>query len=110
MTSGMTTARTGPTLEAASVKSDVAALCLQLLVELSQRHAGMAKMVDSNIYLLRFLGSVPAAEEPKVDDPPESKKRPAAETLVEDAEEEEAEVAPSPKPVNKRKKKKKAAA
>lgn len=38
MTSGRTTPRTGSQLDLRS--TDVAALCLQLLVELSQRHAG----------------------------------------------------------------------
>eukprot|EP00913_Durusdinium_trenchii_P002717 g2515.t1 len=49
--------RTG-SLESSS--SDVAALCLQLLVELSQRHAGMSKIFEKNTYSLRFLGSVPS--------------------------------------------------
>jgi hypothetical protein len=40
MTTGRATARTGSLLETAN--SDVAALCLQLLVELSQRHVRVA--------------------------------------------------------------------
>jgi len=73
MAAGKSTARTGAALEAAAAsRSDVAALCLQLLVELSQRHAGMVKTFDSNIYLLRYLGSAPAAaaiEDDEVDTP-----------------------------------------
>merc|ERR1712151_114902 len=30
------------------------------LMDLSQRHAGMGKTFDSNVYLLRYLGSAPA--------------------------------------------------
>lgn len=56
-----TAARTGAALEAASAsRTDVAALCLQLLVELSQRHASMVKLFDGNAYLLRYLGGAPA--------------------------------------------------
>merc|ERR1712060_730496 len=50
----------GTALEAAATsRTDVAALCLQLLVELSQRHAQMTKTFESNIYLLRYLGMAP---------------------------------------------------
>lgn len=64
MASGKATIRSGTALEAAAAsRSDVAALCLQLLVELSQRHALMAKTFDSNIYLLRYLGSAPEGKE-----------------------------------------------
>lgn len=42
------------TLESA-VRANVPALCLQLLVELTQRHAGMARTFSSNTYLLRYL-------------------------------------------------------
>ncbi|CAJ1347962.1 unnamed protein product, partial [Effrenium voratum] len=58
MSSGRATPRTGSTLDAGN-RADVAALCLQLLVELSQRHAAMSKIFDGNTYLLRFLGSMP---------------------------------------------------
>merc|ERR1719499_2990080 len=62
LSTGKATARTGNAIEAAaSSRSDVAALCLQLLVELSQRHSGMVKTFDQNIYLLRYLGSAPPA-------------------------------------------------
>mmetsp|Transcript_9488 Transcript_9488/g.22533 ORF Transcript_9488/g.22533 Transcript_9488/m.22533 type:complete len:1099 (+) Transcript_9488:75-3371(+) len=64
MSAGRTTERTGTVLEAAAVsRSDVTALCLSLLVELSQRHSTMAKTFESNRYLLRYLGSVPTKEE-----------------------------------------------
>eukprot|EP00929_Paragymnodinium_shiwhaense_P112293 TRINITY_DN80552_c0_g1_i1.p1 TRINITY_DN80552_c0_g1~~TRINITY_DN80552_c0_g1_i1.p1 ORF type:complete len:1002 (+),score=244.88 TRINITY_DN80552_c0_g1_i1:151-3156(+) len=62
MASGKATARTGAALEAAAAsRSDVSALCLQLLVELSQRHSSMSKTFDSNTYLLRYLSSAPSA-------------------------------------------------
>lgn len=63
MTTGRATARTGSLLETAN--SDVAALCLQLLVELSQRHAGMSKIFENNAYSLRFLGSLPRSDPPE---------------------------------------------
>eukprot|EP00933_Yihiella_yeosuensis_P034014 TRINITY_DN27582_c0_g1_i1.p1 TRINITY_DN27582_c0_g1~~TRINITY_DN27582_c0_g1_i1.p1 ORF type:complete len:1035 (-),score=242.32 TRINITY_DN27582_c0_g1_i1:75-3179(-) len=64
LTAGKTSSRTGSSLEsAAAQKSDVAALCLQLLVELSQRHAMISKTFENNTYLLRYLGSAPSAEE-----------------------------------------------
>merc|ERR1712151_1446256 len=60
MSTGKATARTGSSLEqAATARPDVAALALQLLVELSQRHAVMAKTFDNNTYLLRYLGAAP---------------------------------------------------
>uniref|UniRef100_A0A7S4VDS4 Small-subunit processome Utp12 domain-containing protein n=1 Tax=Alexandrium monilatum TaxID=311494 RepID=A0A7S4VDS4_9DINO len=64
MSAGKTTERTGTMLEAAAAsRSDVVALCLGLLVELSQRHSTMAKTFESNRYLLRYLGSMPIKEE-----------------------------------------------
>merc|ERR1712060_246044 len=60
MATGKATPRTGSSLEAAATsRTDVSALCLQLLVELSQRHALMTKTFESNIYLLRYLGMAP---------------------------------------------------
>jgi len=77
MATGKTTARTGAAIEAAAAsRSDVAALCLQLLVELSQRHAGMTKVFDGNIYLLRYLGTpqrVALEDEGAVVEPPQEK-------------------------------------
>mmetsp|Transcript_57770 Transcript_57770/g.161155 ORF Transcript_57770/g.161155 Transcript_57770/m.161155 type:complete len:1040 (-) Transcript_57770:236-3355(-) len=62
MSTGKATPRTGAALEAAATsRSDVAALCLQLLMELSQRHTGMGKTFDSNTYLLRYIGVAPQA-------------------------------------------------
>merc|ERR1740121_287448 len=64
MSSGRSTSRTGSALGAAAAsKSDVAAMCLQLLVELSQRYGAMSKTFDSNIYLLRYLSNSPAGQE-----------------------------------------------
>lgn len=64
MSAGKTTERTGTVLEAAATsRSDVNALALSLLVELSQRHSTMAKTFESNRYLLRYLGSAPTKEE-----------------------------------------------
>merc|ERR1719373_850421 len=64
MASGKLTSRTGTVLEAAAAsRSDVPVLCLQLLVELSQRHAAMAKIFDGNVYLLRYLGVAPQSGE-----------------------------------------------
>lgn len=64
MSTGKRTARTGASLEAAAAsQADVAALCLQLLAELSHRHTGMAKAFDGNRYLLKYLGSAPTAED-----------------------------------------------
>eukprot|EP00448_Togula_jolla_P041448 CAMPEP_0170638888 /NCGR_PEP_ID=MMETSP0224-20130122/39322_1 /TAXON_ID=285029 /ORGANISM="Togula jolla, Strain CCCM 725" /LENGTH=1015 /DNA_ID=CAMNT_0010969139 /DNA_START=3 /DNA_END=3046 /DNA_ORIENTATION=+ len=58
-------ARTGSALEAAAAsRSDVAALCLQLLVELSQRHAAMVKTFSSNLYLLKYLSVAPHESAP----------------------------------------------
>merc|ERR1711862_1073587 len=55
---GVSIERTGAALEvSAASNTDVAAVCLQLLVELTQRHVAMAKIVCSNTYLLRFLGA-----------------------------------------------------
>merc|ERR1740121_1964754 len=69
MSSGRSTARTGSALEAAAAsRSDVAAMCLQLLVELSQRYGAMSKTFDGNIYMLRYLSSSPAGEAPGGDD------------------------------------------
>merc|ERR1711988_1839427 len=69
MSSGKTTARTGNALEAsAASRSDVAALCLQLLVELSQRYGAMSKTFDGNIYMLRYLSNSPS-EQALGDDP-----------------------------------------
>lgn len=60
---GKASSRTGSALDAAvASKSDVSALCLQLLVELSQRHAMVSKTFDTNTYLLRFIGSTPSDE------------------------------------------------
>jgi len=70
MSAGKSTARTGKTLEVAAASgSDVQALCLQLLVELSERHSTMMKAFDNNRYLLRYLGNAPSAstEEPDAD-------------------------------------------
>merc|ERR1712084_175771 len=70
MSAGKATARTGKALEVAAASgSDVQALCLQLLVELSERHSTMMKIFDSNRYLLRYLGNAPSAstEEPAAD-------------------------------------------
>jgi len=122
MTAGRTTARTGSTLDAvAASRSDVAALCLQLLVELSQRHAAMSKIFDSNTYLLRYLGSLPSdsaagealadqnlpqskgaksRKKPKAIEPPTA---PAAEGTAELPPAEEIEAsAPKPKAKKKR--------
>jgi len=71
LSSGKATARTGTALEAAATsRTDVAALCLQLLVELSERHATMAKTFESNRYLLRYLGAAPV--ERQGEEPPEA--------------------------------------
>jgi len=60
MSAGRATARTGSALEAAAAgQSDVASLCLQLLVELSQQHSAIVKTFDQNIYLLRYLRNSP---------------------------------------------------
>eukprot|EP00439_Symbiodinium_sp_Y106_P014289 s7605_g2.t1 len=122
MTAGRTTARTGSTLDAvAASRPDVAALCLQLLVELSQRHAAMSKIFDSNTYLLRYLGSLPSdsaagealadqnlpqskgaksRKKPKAIEPPTA---PAAEGTAELPPAEEIEAsAPKPKAKKKR--------
>jgi len=72
MTAGKATARTEKSsLDAAAASSsDVAALCLQLLVELSQRHATMGKVFNSNSYLLDYLSLAPAeADEGKTQEP-----------------------------------------
>lgn len=62
LSTGKASTRIGSSIEAANAsKSDVASLCLQLLVELTQRHAAMAKTFDSNTYLLRYLSGVPGA-------------------------------------------------
>lgn len=46
MTSGTVSARTGSVLETASAsQTDIAAVSLQLLVELSQRHSGVASLM-----------------------------------------------------------------
>merc|ERR1712176_672554 len=69
MSSGKATSRTGSTLEAAAAsQSDVAALCLQLLVELSQRHAQMSKVFEGNIYTLKYLSLTPGGETEENDD------------------------------------------
>merc|ERR1711920_213394 len=73
MATGKATARTGSALEAAaSSRSDVAALCLQLLVELSQRHAQMSKIFEGNIYLLRYLSNAPPEEAEKEEEEEEA--------------------------------------
>eukprot|EP00928_Gymnodinium_smaydae_P087047 TRINITY_DN7139_c1_g2_i1.p1 TRINITY_DN7139_c1_g2~~TRINITY_DN7139_c1_g2_i1.p1 ORF type:complete len:1025 (+),score=239.88 TRINITY_DN7139_c1_g2_i1:47-3076(+) len=64
LSSGKATARTGTALEAAATaRSDVAALSLQLLVELSQRHTSMVKTFDGNTYLLRYLAAAPQQQQ-----------------------------------------------
>merc|ERR1719253_2536025 len=71
MSSGRTTARTGSALEAAAAsRSDVAAMCLQLLVELSQRYGAMSKTFGGNTYMLRYLSSSPADQAPADEDEP----------------------------------------
>jgi periodic tryptophan protein 2 len=61
LSTGKASARTGNSIEAAGAsRADVASLCLQLLVELTQRHAAMAKTFDGNTYLLRYLSGAPA--------------------------------------------------
>mmetsp|Transcript_27037 Transcript_27037/g.72050 ORF Transcript_27037/g.72050 Transcript_27037/m.72050 type:complete len:1056 (-) Transcript_27037:37-3204(-) len=71
MSSGRSTSRTGSALEAAAAsKSDVAAMCLQLLVELSQRYGAMSKTFDSNIYMLRYLSNSPAGQAPGDEEEP----------------------------------------
>merc|ERR1740121_1267565 len=71
MSSGKSTSRTGSALEAAAAsRSDVAAMCLQLLVELSQRYGAMSKTFDSNIYLLRYLSNSPAGQAPGEEEEP----------------------------------------
>merc|ERR1712176_381405 len=73
MSPGKATARTGTALEAAATsRSDVAALCLQLLVELSQRHAQMSKIFEGNIYLLRYLSNAPPEEAEKEEEEEEA--------------------------------------
>lgn len=69
LSTGKATARTGTSLEAAAASnSDVASLCLQLLVEMTQRHAAMSKTFDGNTYLLKYLSSTPASGEAATDD------------------------------------------
>lgn len=71
MSAGKDINRTGGALEvAAASRSDVAALCLQLLVELSQRHTAMVKTFDSNIALLRYLGFAPQKIEDEEEEEP----------------------------------------
>merc|ERR1712113_63967 len=73
MSSGKATARTGTALEAAATsRTDVAALCLQLLVELSQRHAQITKTFEGNIYLLRYLSQAPGESGEAEDDEEEA--------------------------------------
>lgn len=60
LSTGKHSARTGTAIESSNAsRSDVASLCLQLLVELTQRHAAMAKTFDGNTYLLRYLKGAP---------------------------------------------------
>jgi len=60
LVSGKLTSRTGTALEAAATaNSDVSALCLRLLVEFTERFSATSKVFNSNIYLLKYLGSVP---------------------------------------------------
>lgn len=108
MTTGRSTSRTGSILE--SSRSDVAALCLQLLVEVSQRHAGMSKIFENNTYLLRFLGSLPtSADGDGVVESGKGRKDPEAEQPIEDQEdlhleeEEEADVTEKTAPKKKKK-------
>jgi len=85
MSAGKATSRTGKTLEvAAATGSDVQALCLQLLVELSERHSTMMKTFDNNRYLLRYLGNAPGptSEIQTADDAQEATK----EVVTDDAE------------------------
>mmetsp|Transcript_66905 Transcript_66905/g.144342 ORF Transcript_66905/g.144342 Transcript_66905/m.144342 type:complete len:129 (+) Transcript_66905:1-387(+) len=120
MSSGKTTARTGSALEAAATaKSDVAALSLQLLVELAQRHSQIAKTFDGNTYLLRYLGSAPqegddaeaAVEETAEVAQPKAKRRKKAaaaeESPKEPATQEAAEAAAEDAPAAGGQKKKK---